>query len=542
MPWPWSRKQRSKDEQLKEQLRRRAQVGSARKLQLEPSDTSIADAVKADLVQEVAPSAAQLTGNGYSSNDLTLFIRRKGRALAFGSRPRPKVTTEQRQLYLGGELTLHVPRYGKQQPLSVRRAAKASTGQRLWQGARYVLSWVFAIKPKILIIERYLWTECFGHFLLGSLGFTIFMLITSLFTLGEKIFSKHIPPFTIARVLMLSVPAFFVLAIPVAVIFATLMGMGRLNRDNEVVAFSTNGISLYRIFIPFVSLGIFAGVLTWLVYEHVVPPNNQQYKDVLKVFWEAQVVEFIKPGIVIKAPDKKYFYVEEINKTEGVMYNLRLYDYFAGEQKKKRVYPRIFLASEARVRDKFLVLNDVKLYELDKDLGNSVVSCTMPEIKIDISARTQDYPLKPHPTEMTAMDLRNRINQDRDSLAASRFPSPTRRMNLLSDWTEYYFKFSIPIACLAFVLVGVPVSLRGPRDERNLGIILTFILVMIYYVIFFICRTLGSRGLVLANDVDIGSFTLLAKGTNLFPPQAAGWLAPAIFLVASVFLIWRARK
>ncbi len=298
MPWFWRRKQRSKDEQLKEQLRRRAQAGSAKKPQLDYSDASIADAAKAGLAPETTPSAARLIGNGYSGQNLTLFIRRKGRALAFGSRPRPKVTAQQRQLYLGSELTLHIPRHGKPHPLSVQRSVRPNVGQRLWQGVHYVFSWVFAVKPKILIIERYLWTECFGHFLLGSLGFTIFMLITSLFTLGEKIFSKHIPPFTIARVLMLSVPAFFVLAIPVAVIFATLMGMGRLNRDNEVVAFSTNGISLYRIFIPFVSLGIFAGILTWLVYEHVVPPNNQQYKDVLKVFWEAQVVEFIKPGVV----------------------------------------------------------------------------------------------------------------------------------------------------------------------------------------------------------------------------------------------------
>jgi len=531
MPWPWRRKQRSKDEQLKEQLKQRARTLKAGKADQGRDAAATRDAA-------ITP----VTGPGYNSHDLTLYIRRRGRAVAFGSRPRPQVTTEQRHPYLGRELTVHVGAGGRQRRLSTRHAAVASPGQRIWQGVVGAFSWVFAVKPKILIIERYLWSECFGHFLLGSMGFTIFMLITSIFTLGEKIFSKDIPPFTIARVLMLSTPAFLVLAIPVAVIFATLMAMGRLNRDNEVVAFSTNGISLYRIFIPFISLGILAGILTWLIYENVVPPNNRQYKDVLKVFWEAQVVEFIKPGIVIKAPDKKYFYVDEINKTEGVMYNLRLYDYYAGEGKERRKYPRVFLASEARVADKFLVLNDVKLYELDKELGNTVVCCTMPEIRIDISTRTQEYTLQPHATEMTAMELRNRINRKRDTQAASRFVSQNQRQRLLGDWTEYYFKFSIPLACLAFVLVGVPVSLRGPRDERNLGIILTFILVMIYYIIFFICRTLGSRGLLIPGDVDIGELTLLAKGANLFPPQMAGWLAPGAFLVASVFLIWRARK
>ena len=92
------------------------------------------------------------------------------------------------------------------------------------------------------------------------------------------------------------------LAIPVAVLFSTLMAMGRLNRDNEIVAMATNGISLYRIFIPFIAMAIIGGLMTWLIYEHVVPPNNREYKDVLKVFWQAQVVDFIKPGIVIKAP------------------------------------------------------------------------------------------------------------------------------------------------------------------------------------------------------------------------------------------------
>lgn len=536
MRWPW---QQRSGRRRSEDRRRQSAPGALQS----GADSPKPGQAAADNSGAVGPE----TEHGFDGTNLTLYVRRRGRVLAFGKRPAPKPQAPPQLEYFGLELTNHLGREGLSRTLATQPRRSRNLPRAVLGGLVQGLKWVFGFKPKILVIERYLWTECFGYFLLGSLGFTVFMIITSIFTLGEKIFSKDIPPFTIARVLLLSAPAFLVLAIPVAVVFATLMGMGRLNRDNELVAFATNGISLYRVFIPFISLGIFAGILTWLIYENVVPQNNQEYKDVLKVFWEAQVVDFIKPGIVIKAPEKKYFYVDSINKTEGIMYGLRLYDYYQGKdsqgrEKTSRTFPRIFSAERAWVKDQFLVLSKVKLYELDKDKGDTVVCASMPEIKIDISTRASSYDLRPEPTELTAEELRDRIHRDREVLAASRFPSPLTRARLLRDWTEYYFKYSIPFACLAFVLVAVPVSLRGPRDERNMGIIMTFVLVMIYYILFFVARTIGSRGVIPTHELKLLGLTLLPKGANLFPPLLAGWLAAGVFILASTVLISRARK
>lgn len=411
-----------------------------------------------------------------------------------------------------------------------------------WGAVMAVLKWIFSVKVKILIIERYIWGECIGNFVLGAMGFTFFMIITSVFSLGEKIFEKNIPPYTIAKVLLLSAPAFLVLAIPVAVVFSTLMAMGRLNRDNEITACITNGISLYRIFIPFLAMAILAAGLTWGIYEYVAPSNNKEYKEVLKVFWEAQVVDFIKPGVIIKAPQKKYFYVDEINKTEGIMYGLRLYDYFKGEQAAMRNYPRIFVAQKAWVENQYLILSDVTLYNLDENKGDTLVSAAMPEISIDIGTKIAEYSLDPHPTELPAQELRIRVQHLRDRLFASAFPPPSIQTKFLTNWTEYYFKFSIPFACIALVLVAVPVSLTGPRDERNMGIIMSFMLVMVYYIVFFVCRTLGSRGMVLGSDLAIFGKTIIAKGTNMFPPYVAGWLPSAVFLIAATIMFIRARK
>jgi lipopolysaccharide export LptBFGC system permease protein LptF len=190
------------------------------------------------------------------------------------------------------------------------------------------------------------------------------------------------------------------------------------------------------------------------------------------------------------------------------------------------------------VADQYLVLSDVTLYNLDEHTGKNLVSAHMPEIKIDIGTRLVDQAFDLQADQLTWRQLRDRIIRTRERNRSTGFVQPI----YLKDLTQYYLKFSIPFACLAFVLVAVPVSLRGPRDERNLGIILSFLVMMIYYIVFFASRTLGWRGIILPAGLHAFGSQLLPKNFNLFPPLLAAWLAPALFIAASFVLIRRARK
>jgi lipopolysaccharide export LptBFGC system permease protein LptF len=296
-------------------------------------------------------------------------------------------------------------------------------------------------------------------------------------------------------------------------------------------------------------MAIMAGILSWLVYEKVAPPSNTESLEVLKVFWKAQVVDFIKPGIVISAPQKKYFYVDEISKEEdsdgivrSTMHNIRLYDYYKEGTSALRNFPRIFIGKRAWMDDQYLVLSDVTLYNLDGATGRNLVSAHMPEIKIDVGTRLVNETLDTQPSQLTARALRDRVLRMRDRIKSAGVLSGDLQAAYTLNWTEYYFKYSIPCACLSFVLVAVPVSLRGPRDERNMGIIMTFILVMIYYILFFTARALGSRGVIMVHGFAVAKHMLIPPGTNLFPPYIAGWVTPTLFLIWAIVLIVRARK
>jgi len=390
-------------------------------------------------------------------------------------------------------------------------------GTKLRELFSVLIPWLTHIRFKFLVIEKYIFAEVWSSFLLGMFGFTVFMIISSIFTLGDKIFGKHIPPFTVLKVMLLATPAYLVLAVPVATLFATLMAMGRLGRDNEITALYTTGVSLYRIFLPFLAIAVFAGLGSFLTYEYIVPPNNREFKNTLAVFWESQVIDFLKPGIVIKAPEKKYLFIDKLDKERGIIYGLRLYDYGEG-----RSFPRLYLAESARMEGGFLRLENVRVYEPQERNGSSIVCAVTPTTRVNIARRIREFTSEDAPQELSTKELKMRIEEQRKNLKFQQVSSKVLRLKYNTDLTEYYFKFAIPFASVVLVLVAVPLSIRGPREERNLAIILTFLVVMSYYALFFACRTLGYLGHL--------------------PGIVAGWLPNLAFIIAGTFLLIFARK
>lgn len=79
---------------------------------------------------------------------------------------------------------------------------------------------------------------------------------------------------------------------------------------------------------------------------------------------------------------------------------------------------------------------------------------------------------------------------------------------------EYHKKFSIPFACIVFVLIGAPLAVRFPRGGVGMVIAISLAIFGIYYV-----------GL-------IGGESLSDKG--MLPPFWAMWAANIVFLLLSV--------
>jgi LPS export ABC transporter permease LptF len=100
------------------------------------------------------------------------------------------------------------------------------------------------------ILDEYVVREFLGMFLLVLTGFVLLMLVFTFFDLIGDILRNHIPLTTVGDYLVNLTPDMLYQIAPLAVLIATLVTFGVLNRNSEIIAMKATGISLYRLVIP----------------------------------------------------------------------------------------------------------------------------------------------------------------------------------------------------------------------------------------------------------------------------------------------------
>jgi lipopolysaccharide export system permease protein len=62
--------------------------------------------------------------------------------------------------------------------------------------------------------------------------------------------------------------------------------------------------------------------------------------------------------------------------------------------------------------------------------------------------------------------------------------------------TDYYMKFSIPLTCFIFALVGIPLSLPSIRSGKTWGLTLSIVVMFTFYVFASVFRSMGRGAVV----------------------------------------------
>lgn len=362
----------------------------------------------------------------------------------------------------------------------------------------------------IRIVDRYIFTEAFGLFVLGFGGFLGFLVVNMLFLEAENILDPTKPGLAIVLRVLLDTPYFATLALPISVMFATLMSMGRLAKDLELTAMFTNGVSLYRLLLPFLLLSGIAVALSYYTNEYLATAAAAKKEEILERYPGArQETQRGEPDPFIAKLDQGQFVSAlTFDKEQGVLSKV-VFDDWAIEGGTSFV-----VADRGQTEERDLILGQSTgspaiIYELDPTdrLCSKHIREPTERIALGVDLKTQITQMKT-PQELTQTELARQTKQKKEL-----------GENPAEDLTDFHLRFSGPFASLAFALVAMPLSLRAPRDERLLGLILCFVLGMIYYTIFFISKLMGY------NEVLV--------------PWLAAWMKDIVFgLIAAVIFLF----
>ncbi|NLJ75112.1 MAG: YjgP/YjgQ family permease [Firmicutes bacterium] len=350
-------------------------------------------------------------------------------------------------------------------------------------------------------LDRYIIREFLGPFFFCVIGFTVILLSGLLFQLSDLIFVKHVPAATVGRMLLYKIPGTAVLTLPIAVLFATLLSLGRLVQDSEVTVMRGSGIAFPRLIVPVILLGLAVSAVTYWASEEVVPWANHQYENTLRRIVFTEGIPVVQENVFFHGGEDRYFYIGEVSTKTNELHNILVYE--LGD----RPFPNLITAKTGMFQDNVWVLFDGISQELDEE-GFVKYETRFGRLEIITEQEAEVFLGNQRTTdEMNRRELKDHI--ERFQRGGLKVPSFV---------VDYHMKLALPMSSFIFALFGAPMTLRS-RAGRSFGVALSLVVLLFYYVAVSVSRSLG------ANEV--------------LPPLLSAWIVNVIFAVIGLWLIVR---
>jgi len=341
------------------------------------------------------------------------------------------------------------------------------------------------VKRKTLI--TYLISEVLPPFLLGLLAFTFILLIGRLLKLIELIVSRGVPPIQVGKLLVLIMPTFLEMTVPMAFLLAILLGFGRMANDQELLAMKASGVSPLQILWPIAFLSLMVSALTLITTLYARPTANAALKKELYNIAKSRVGTALKEKVFNDDFPRILVYVEEIIPPGNTAQGILIID------KRDRVREDIILGKVARITTDdesntlALRLFDGSIYEREKNReGFSQTRFNIYDFKLDLDELVGRVRQKEAgPKELPLADLLKSIEEKQ-----------RRGGKSIPERMEFHQRVAFGFIPLVFGVLGVALALlpRTSRAGRSWGFMLCLFWLLIYYVLLSFGKALGDKG------------------------------------------------
>lgn len=123
------------------------------------------------------------------------------------------------------------------------------------------------------ILDRYILKSAILIFLTCLLTFLFLYIIIDVFSHLEEILREKIALGILKQYYLSYLPIIFVQVAPIACLLATIYTFGKLNRDNEIIAMRSSGLSIWQITKTIIIFGAIVSVFVFWANERLVPAS-----------------------------------------------------------------------------------------------------------------------------------------------------------------------------------------------------------------------------------------------------------------------------
>jgi len=336
-------------------------------------------------------------------------------------------------------------------------------------------------------INRYILREIIVPFGLGLLVFTIILLVARILKLVEMVVNRGVPALEVLKLFSYILPAFLEVTVPMALLLGVLVAFGRLSSDSEIIALKTSGISLYHMLRPVASFALLVYATALALSFYARPWGNSLLHSSLYEIAKSRASAGIKEKVFNDEFSGLVLYVDHIEPPGNTLRGILISDARDNAQRNTIFASVGFLVPNERLHVLTLRLLDGSIHAFfPNDRSYHRTDFSIYDITLDLNTALANLrPRERNPSELSLRELQDLLNEKERS-GQPRF----------AELVEWHRRFSIPFACLAFAVIGIPLGIQPTRAVRSRGFMLSLALIFCYYLLLTLGQSLGERGVL----------------------------------------------
>jgi len=333
------------------------------------------------------------------------------------------------------------------------------------------------------IINLYIFKELLSPFSLGLLIFTFILLMNRVLKLMDLIVNKGVGFGEVGALIVYLLPSFLVLTLPMSVLLAILIALGRFSADSEVVAMKSSGISLYQMIPPFAVFCILGFLFTNVLTLSLLPKGNFAFREQLAGFAKKYASAGIEAGVFKDTFKDVVVYVNDYDRENNLIKGIFIYD------KRDPKRPAEISGKEAKLffgEDNANVLLRIfngSLHNLNKDSGDYQY-LLFKTYEMEIGLNGSEKKRRISKRELGILEL---IKRSKEKDASAKIG------------IEIQQRLAFPFACIVFGILGLSLGVYWRRGGKAYGFVLSILIVFFYYILL-------SFGENLAKNEYVSSF------------------------------------
>ena len=357
------------------------------------------------------------------------------------------------------------------------------------------------------LITRYLLRAFFRVGLLSLLAFTGIYVLADFVENVDNFIARHAAAGDYLVYFFGKLPQILTQVTPMAVLFGVFMTLGGMSRSNELTAMRAGGVSLWRISLPLLAMGLLASGGTFIASEYMVPVTARKVDLIDRTIIKGEPRRLLRRDRVWFREGDRLVNVRLVLPAEKILYGISIFQV----DRDFRLLSRID-ADRAIYGDDHWVFQNLTIRTFDPE-GERPVTLQR--------EKEQVLPLEKTPKDFATPELRNedltyrQLHRMVENLESEGFEATRYRVDMMA-------RLATPFTSLIMAFLGIPFALqKGRNASLAMGVALSVAIGVAFYLL---------------------QAMLIAFGYSaVIPPLVAAWAPNLLFMLIGIWLLLSAR-